>query len=102
VENLFLLKNYPLSALIGVPLNGLLVFQGVTSSRRKLTEYIGSRQKPEGFKDEYEVIDIAMEENTKFNGISHTFLFEGLMENPVAWVNWDVIAETFELQLRVA
>lgn len=98
VTGLFPLKGYPLPEKIGIPLAGLLVFHGVTSSRRKLTEYIGNPQKPDGFKGEYEVIDISS--NVDLSGKYQTFLFEGLMESPVAWVDWDVIAESFEFHLE--
>ncbi|MFZ6759286.1 hypothetical protein ACO0K9_18940 [Undibacterium sp. Ji50W] len=97
ISNLFFLKGHEFSENVAIPLAGLLVFRGVISSRRKLTEYIGDPKKPDGFKEEYEVVDVTL--NGDANQKHQKFLFEGLMEIPVAWVDWDVIAESFEFHL---
>ncbi len=71
------------------------MFHGVGKSRRSLTEYIGNATNPEGFKDEYSVEDLPP--LTDEFGFHRTYLFEGVYENPMAWVDWDVLAESFEL-----
>lgn len=97
VEGIFFLKGYPF---LGgeIPLSGLFLFRGVMSSRRKMTEYIGDPKEPDGFKDEYEIVDVELDED--FSKNYQIFSFEGLMKSPVAWVDWDIIAESFEFHIK--
>jgi hypothetical protein len=76
-------------------LSGRLLFRGVATSRRGVTEYIGDPKNPDGFKDEYSVEDLPP--NPSESGDCRMYIFEGLFEDPVAWVDWDVLAESFEL-----
>lgn len=39
-------------------LSGKLVFRGVVTSKRSLTEYIGDPKEPDGFKEEYLIEDL--------------------------------------------
>jgi hypothetical protein len=95
VHNLLPMMGHPLMT-NGVQLiTGTLVFHGVSKSRRSLTEYVGNPKNPEGFKDEYSVEDLPS--LTDEFGFHRAYLFEGVYENPVAWVDWDVLAESFEL-----
>jgi len=74
-------------------LSGDLVFIGVTKSIRKVTEYIGDPKHPQGFQEERVVVDIDVSPDepnvTKF-------MFEGILQEPVAWVEWEVVAAGFE------
>lgn len=92
VTGLLTLKGHPLNDGTFRPLAGNLVFIGVTKSIRKLTEYIGDPKHPQGFKDERVVADLdvhAQPEGTRF-------MLEGILQEPVAWVDWEVVAAGFE------
>ncbi|MDR8386102.1 hypothetical protein FHJ31_14420 [Pseudomonas sp. Fig-3] len=94
VDGLLPMMGHPL--MDGGPrlLSGRLIFRGVVTSRRDLTEYIGDPKSPDGFKDEYSVEDLPPQSND--SGVCRMYLFEGLFDEPVAWVDWDVLAESFE------
>lgn len=95
VQSLMPMAGHPL-ATDGVRfIRGLLIFRGVSTSKRALTEYIGSTENPEGFKDEYLLEDLQPIPDEI--GTCRTYSFEGLLENPVAWVDWDITAKSFEL-----
>lgn len=92
VTGLLTLKGHPLSDGTFRPLAGNLIFIGVTKSVRKLIEYIGDPRHPQGFKDERVVTDIDM--HTQSGGTR--FMLEGILQEPAAWVDWEVIAAEFE------
>ncbi len=78
--------------------SGVLVFRGVSSSKRVLTEYIGDPKNPDGFKDDYEIEDIKFSAQSDSNTLNE-YSFEGFLEVPPAWVVWDIKAQSFELQI---
>jgi hypothetical protein len=110
---------------LGEVVDGLLVFHDVFLSKRSLDEYIGgSPDDPhgiKGFKDAYEIIDIDIDIglkskkmgdypfdevfkiiNVEIDGKSekmNVYSFEGVLEQPYAWVTWDILARSFELQV---
>jgi hypothetical protein len=95
VQGLLPMMGHP-SIVEGVQLlGGRLVFRGVATSKRTLTEYIGDPRTPEGFKNDYIIEDLPPSPDKA--GTCRMFLFEGLLEDPVAWVDWDILAESFEL-----
>lgn len=82
---------------LGCVVDGLLVFKGVFLSRRKMTEYIGDPMRPDGFKDMYVIEDV----NLPLTGeVLKVYPFEGSLEEPNAFVSWDIIAHSFELQVE--
>ncbi len=95
-SGVFPLGGYPVTSREG-SLSGNMIFKGVVSSSRTVTEYIGDPRNPEGFKEPYKVIDIIRNSE----GLTiHEYAFEGGSENPEAWIdNWVVLAESFEFQL---
>ncbi|MGA3892033.1 hypothetical protein ACI2S3_25575 [Ralstonia nicotianae] len=94
VSGLLTLRGHPLCDGTLNPIRGYLVFNGVSKSVRKITEYIGDPRSPRGFKEEYLVEDIC---TIGQEAGGTTYLFEGIMREPVAWVEWEVSAKNFEL-----
>ena len=96
VENIFVLGSHPLCERGAGPYSGKFVFHNVHSSKRELTEYIGDPKNPEGFKDPYVVEDIS----EKLEGLERCkeYAFEGITDDPVAWVDWCIKAESFEFE----
>lgn len=99
VKQLLLHGGHPLAGEGHDFLEGELVFDGVVESRRKLVDYIGSRYDPEGFRPEREEVDMLPGPGQPSEGL-HTFEMEGIMESPVAWVDWTVRARSFLLRVR--
>jgi hypothetical protein len=95
VKDLFALKGHPLLIDGDGPYAGLLVFRGVTHSYRKVVEYVGDTRAPQGFKTAYGIEDGPFPQG---DGKS-VFKFEGLQLEPRAWIDWDIHADTFELQV---
>lgn len=93
VSGLLPLKGHPLDDGTFRPLAGDLVFVGVTKSARKLTEYIGNPKHPQGFKPERLVVDV---DSPAAQADGAQFLFEGILQEPAAWVDWEVVAAEFE------
>ena len=92
VTGMITLKGHPLNEGTFRPLAGNLVFIGVTKSIRKLTEYIGDPKHPQGFKDERVVADLDMQAQAE----AKQFMLEGILQEPVAWAEWEVVAAGFE------
>ncbi|MBL4755244.1 MAG: hypothetical protein JKY52_16820 [Flavobacteriales bacterium] len=67
-------------------------FKGVLLSERVVHEYKGEPSSDDGFKDSYLVSDIQETE-----GEGHMYEFEGVIQNPLAWVDWKIKAKSFEL-----
>ncbi len=95
VQGLRTMAGHPLAAESADLIHGRLVFRGVAVSRRILTEYIGDPRTPDGFREDYVLEDLpaAVDEGATYQ----IYSFEGLLEDPVAWVDWDVEARSFEL-----
>ena len=96
VRGLLPLRGHPLASSELRPLAGSLIFRGVETWRRALTEYIGDPMAPAGFRDEYCVEDLGPGQSTH---VGRVYSFEGFLESPSAWVDWDITAESFELEL---
>lgn len=94
VSGLLTLRGHPLCDGTLNPIVGYLVFNLVSRSARKITEYIGDPRTPLGFKEEYEMEDVLPIGQDAGGTI---YLFEGIMRDPVAWVEWEVRAKGFEL-----
>lgn len=94
VSGIIPLRGHPLSDSVLKSIDGCLIFYHVSKSTRKITEYIGDPKKPRGFKEEYVVEDI-LTESEKAGG--EIFLLEGILRTPVAWVEWEIQADSFEL-----
>jgi len=82
---------------LGCVVDGLLVFRGVFMSKREMDEYIGDPANPDGFKDEYVIRDVDLPLGGE---VLKVYPFEGIIEEPNAWVTWDIIARSFELQVE--
>jgi hypothetical protein len=90
------LDGYPLAPQ-RQSISGKLIFKGVVSSSRTMTEYIGDPADPEGFKEPYEVADI---DYPKGDVGLQMYAFEGVSKDPMAWIdNWMVCAESFEFEI---
>ena len=98
VQGLLPMMDHPLMADGVQLLSGKLIFRGVAKSKRSLTEYIGNPKNPEGFKDEYTVDDLPPLSDEV--GACRMYLFEGVLEKPMSWVDWDILAESFELVIE--
>ncbi|WP_459204091.1 hypothetical protein ACQVRV_20940 (plasmid) [Ralstonia pseudosolanacearum] len=94
VSGLLTLRGHPLCDGTLNPITGYLIFNGFSRSVRKITEYVGDPRNPLGFKEEYEVEDVFPIGQDAGGTI---YLFEGVMSEPVAWVEWEVRAKDFEL-----
>jgi hypothetical protein len=110
VKHLPLLGGHPLLASVedkvfwkhpelGMVINGLLIFRGVSLSKRKLYEYVGDpRSSDVRFMEPYEIVDI----NVDMGGETlNAYEFEGGLEEPPSFVEcWNVIARSFEFQVE--
>lgn len=99
VKKLLPLAGHPLVEMSTAMVSGVLVFRGVFSSKRVLTEYIGDPRNPDGFKEDYEIEDMDTSTPSDTQTLN-TYSFEGLLEVPLAWVDWDIKAQSFELQIE--
>jgi hypothetical protein len=98
-QGLLLLGGHPLEANGYGPYEGELIFDGVASSRRTITEYIGDPRKPTGFKPPLDVVDEIPTSDTQAEELQE-FGFEGRQESPYAWIdNWVVRAKSFVLKI---
>ena len=96
VRGLPLLGDHPLATEdLGV-VAGDLVFKGVSRSRRTISEYIGDPKAPDGFKPRRELVDV---DRARVSG-QQEYVFEGVQTTPVAWVDWVIVANQFELQVK--
>ncbi|MDQ1835533.1 hypothetical protein [Massilia scottii] len=95
VSNLHIMKGHPLCTQGSSLVSGVLMFIGIKRSIRKVTEYIGDPKNPDGFRDEYLITDI---EEVDIGG-AEVFLMEGVTEQPSAWIDWEIRASRFELQV---
>lgn len=94
VQGLLPMEGHPLMADGVKLLSGSLIFRGVSTSRRVVTEYIGDPKTPVGFKEDY-VVDDMLPLDDK-NNFFRIYSFEGVLEDPVAWVDWDILAQAFD------
>lgn len=99
VGGLFLLAGHPFETTGFGPYEGELVFDGVASSRRTITEYVGDAREPTAFKPSRDVVDEIPGGDTQTEGLQE-FAFEGYQESPSAWIdNWVVRAKSFVLKV---
>lgn len=98
VSGLFVLMKHPLILSGDGPYEGWLVFEGVSSSSRTVTEYIGGPMAPGGFAEPYH------KEEGPFPAALETqneYAFEGRQLKPFAWIdNWVVKAKSFRFVLK--
>lgn len=97
IHNLGLMPNHPLN-----PSDGLLyledckvVFKGVVRSERAVFEYIGDPMQGR-FRAERKVSDGLFPSNDEAN---LTFNLEGILEEPMSWVNWRIECVSFHLEV---
>lgn len=90
------IKGYPIDTEVSRLLSGNMIFKHVTKSIRSVTEYIGDPKRPQGFQEERIVIDIDERPDLQRGT---TFIFEGILQNPLAWVEWEVVATEFEFHI---
>ena len=102
VRSLFLLAGHPLETTGYGPYEGELVFDGVASSRRTITEYVGDAREPTGFNPPRDVVDEILSGDTQTEGLQE-FGFEGYQESPSAWIdNWVIQAKLFVLKVKAS
>lgn len=89
-----MLEGHPLLSEGDGPYAGWLVFEGVSSSSRTVTEYIGGPKAPGGYLEPY------FQEDGPYpaqSGDQNVYTFEGLQIDPLAWIdNWIVRAASFQ------
>lgn len=97
--------NHPLRAQTQKPIIGTLIFEGVVSSTRTVTGYIGDPQQPTGFKTPRQETDgpfappappatpVPASEIRKFK-------LEAAFDHPPAEVEWVIKARRFMLQVE--
>lgn len=100
VSGVLPLGGFPLVGGEGGSISGTLMFRGVVSSRRIVTEYIGNPKNPDGFKEPYVVEDIFGGSGAELAGGLREYGFEGTQEDPRAWIDdWVVRAKSFEFDI---
>jgi len=78
--------------------HGWLVFGGVRESRRHVCRYIGDPKTPQGFEPERVETDGPFPPDNAT--ICHEFTFEGMWEDPPAWIgSWIIRANTFAFEM---
>ena len=78
--------------------SGLLVFEGVAESRRTVSTYIGDPRNPSGFQTDTVHVDGPF--TSQRDATLCDFRFEGLIDDPPAWVKeWIVQAQGFRFEL---
>ncbi|MEI8196000.1 MAG: hypothetical protein WCI73_08840 [Phycisphaerae bacterium] len=94
--------NHPLRAQTQEPVNGLLIFEGVVSSTRTVTGYIGDPQHPTGFKTPLQESDgpFAAPATPVPASEIQKFKLEGSFDSPPAEVDWQIKAKRFMLQVE--
>jgi hypothetical protein len=99
VKGLFLLADHPFEAKGYGPYEGELIFDGVASSRRTITEYVGDAREPMAFNPPRDVVDEILSSDMQTEALQE-FGFEGYQESPSAWIdNWIVRAKSFILRI---
>jgi hypothetical protein len=98
VKNLGLMKGHPARTdpganLVYVP-RCHFVFDQVSSSVRTLSPYIGN-PKLGKFAERYAEQDGPFSQKNS----AQEYAFEGVLEDPYAWIDWIVRAESFKLEL---
>jgi hypothetical protein len=99
IESVFVLGGHPLCEENPGPHKGKFIFHDVYSSKCELTEYIGDPKKPDGFKDPYVIENMKSREVE--DGDVKEYAFEGIFVDPVAWVDWEIQARSFEFVVEV-
>ncbi len=97
VRGLGLMKGHPLrtessEGLVPVP-RCHFVFEGVTSSTRRLTPYLDAKLGV--FGESYLETDITSSGKPK----GHEYVFEGRLDEPNAFVDWVIYASSFKLEI---
>jgi hypothetical protein len=98
VRNLLPLKGHPLSDGNIKMISGKLIFIDASKSVRRIIEYIGDPQSPDGFKDEYSIEDLY---EIRAAGQGALYLIEGISDQPLAWTDWEIVAKGFELLVDI-
>lgn len=70
---------------------GRMVFSGVTKSVRLVAEFIGEPKTSDDFRPQYKIVD--MDAGPVSDDLD-TFAFEGVSDDPRAWVDWTVTARS--------
>ena len=88
IHNLGLMPNHPLNLSDGLLYleDCKVVFKGVVRSERAVFEYIGDPMQGR-FRAERKVSDGLFPSNDEAN---LTFNLEGILEEPMSWVNWEI------------
>ena len=94
--------NHPLRAQTQKPVNGTMIFEGVVSSTRTVTDYIGDPLQPTGFRTPRQESDgpFAPPAAPVPAGEIKKFKLEGAFASPPAEVDWLIKAKRFMLQVE--
>lgn len=74
----------------------VLEFHHVARSSRRIAEYVGDSS-DSVFKPAYVVIDI--DANVE-PGSTHRYLLNGVLDEPLSWVDWEIDAGDFVMHTR--
>ena len=94
--SLIILDRHPQYAEFEHSTECLLVFTGVSTSRRVISRYKGGDPKGrEGFESDETVID-----DFGATAAVHpkSYFFDGVLRDPRAWISWDIDAEGYEIR----
>lgn len=97
-RNIKLYEDHPLNTK-GEPIlltKSNLIFSGVQKSERVISEYIGTPKSGQGFKPSYKVVDGLF---AKTNEPTNSFYLEGILEEPLSYVTWEIESSFFYLEI---
>lgn len=78
---------------------GKLIFGGVQKSERLIGEYLGDPKSGIGFKPSYKITDGPF---VKTDEVVELFVVEGVLEEPPAWITWEIESVSFALEVSEA
>ena len=98
VRNIGLYEEHPLNntGQLTILPEARLIFSGVQRSQRIINEYLGKPNSGKGFKPSYKVTDGSFTKNDK---LVSQFFFEGILDEPLSYVTWEIDSMLFFLEV---
>lgn len=98
IKNLKVIADHPLYKSFGAKLPRCKMrFLDIQNSKRTIFEYQGD-PKYDGFKSKKVIEDIHC--NHEKSG--RLFYIEGVLDHPLSWVEWEIVANYFQLEVLVS
>lgn len=76
--------------------SGKLIFSGIQRSQRIIGEYLGEPKSGRGFKPSYTIADGPF---PKIDEPITKFFLEGILEEPLSYVTWEIESVSFHLEI---